>query len=150
MKRRILSVFLAMWLGLFVYHTSWANDKDESKRPTGDRHWTAPSEAAKRLNPVKRNQTSIKGGKRLFVTHCVVCHGPQARGDGPAAAGLAQKLPDFVMMAGHHSDGDVAWKIANGRGAMPAWKGTLSEKDIWDLTNFIQSLGKRPHHHESQ
>jgi hypothetical protein len=25
-------------------------------------------------------------------------------------------------MAAHHPDGDLAWKIANGRGAMPPWK----------------------------
>jgi mono/diheme cytochrome c family protein len=45
-------------------------------------------------------------------------------------------------MAGHHPDGDIAWKIANGRGPMPAWKETLSQKDIWHLTNFVQSLGQ--------
>jgi len=44
-------------------------------------------------------------------------------------------------MAGHHPDGDYAWKIANGRGAMPAWSGSLTENQIWDLVNFIQSLG---------
>jgi mono/diheme cytochrome c family protein len=48
-------------------------------------------------------------------------------------------------MAGQHSDGDFAWKIANGRGPMPAWKSVLQENQIWDLVNFIQTLGdKKP------
>jgi mono/diheme cytochrome c family protein len=43
-------------------------------------------------------------------------------------------------MAGHHSDGDLAWKIGNGRGAMPAWKGVLTEREIWHLVNYIKNL----------
>jgi mono/diheme cytochrome c family protein len=43
-------------------------------------------------------------------------------------------------MFGHHTDGDIAWKIENGRGAMPAWKGKLKQMEIWNLTNFIQAL----------
>ena len=43
-------------------------------------------------------------------------------------------------MAGQHPDGDFAWKVANGRGAMPAWKEILSERDIWHVVNYIQSL----------
>jgi mono/diheme cytochrome c family protein len=46
-------------------------------------------------------------------------------------------------MASHHADGDIAWKIENGRGAMPAWKGRLKEKDIWHLTNFIQAFSSQ-------
>jgi len=36
--------------------------------------------------------------------------------------------------------GDFAWKIANGRGLMPGFKDHLTKEQIWDLTNFIQSL----------
>ena len=58
------------------------------------------------------------------------------------------------MMAGHHPDGDLAWKIANGRGAMPAWKGTLTQTQIWALVTYIRSLPaaegeprEKEHHH---
>ena len=51
----------------------------------------------------------------------------------------------MFSMAGSHTDGDLAWKIAAGRGAMPGWKDSLTEKQIWDIVNFIQSLGsERP------
>jgi mono/diheme cytochrome c family protein len=43
-------------------------------------------------------------------------------------------------MAGMHTDGDIAWKIENGRGPMPAWKNILNHDQIWDLVNYIQSL----------
>ena len=37
-------------------------------------------------------------------------------------------------------NGDIAWKIAEGRGAMPGFKERLTDEQIWDLVNFIQSL----------
>ncbi len=105
-------------------------------------HWTAPPEAAKRKNPVSADASAEHGGK-LFVKHCVVCHGPEGRGDGPAGTALKPKPPNLAEMAGQHPAGDLAWKIENGRGAMPAWKGILNESEIWDIVNFLQEPGKK-------
>lgn len=111
----------------------------------GSEHWMAPQDAAARRNPVSAGAGSIARGKKLFETNCMVCHGQGGRGDGPAGAALNPKPADLTEMAGEHSDGDFAWKIANGRGPMPAWKSVLQENQIWDLVNFIQSLGdKKP------
>ena len=138
MRRRILRITVVVLLGLFIHLAFPAHKKGHSKK--SHVHWSAPPEAAKRANPIQRDQESIARGKELFQTHCVVCHGPGGRGDGPAAAGLNPKPPNLVKMAGHHTDGDIAWKIENGRGAMPAWRARLQEKDIWHLTNFLQAF----------
>ena len=138
MRRRTLRISVVVLLGLFIHLAIMAHEKGHSKKLHS--HWSAPPEAAKRANPIQRDQESIARGKKLFQTHCVVCHGPGGKGDGPAAAGLNPKPPNLVKMAGHHPDGDIAWKIENGRGAMPAWKGKLKQKEIWNLTNFIQAL----------
>ena len=82
---------------------------------------------------------SIAQGKKLFQANCASCHGAQGKGDGPAGAALNPRPADLAAMAGQHPDGDFAWKIANGRGPMPAWKGTLKENQIWDLVNYLQS-----------
>jgi mono/diheme cytochrome c family protein len=110
-------------------------------------HWMAPAEAAKRTNAVPADRASIERGGKLYQTHCVVCHGPTGLGDGPAGAALKPKPTNLVEMAGQHPAGDLAWKIENGRGAMPAWKGILSESQIWDLVNYIKSLGREEHLH---
>lgn len=111
---------------------------------TGE-HWMAPAEAAKQRNPVAAKRASIDRGRKLFQANCVTCHGTQGKGDGPAAAALNPKPADLSVMAGQHTDGDFAWKIANGRGAMPPWKQTLKPNQIWDLVNFIQSMGAKGH-----
>jgi mono/diheme cytochrome c family protein len=103
-------------------------------------HWSAPAAAAMRRNPVALNAAAIEEGRRLFTENCISCHGASGRGDGPAAASLKPRPADLAIMAGHHPDGDLAWKIAIGRGAMPPWKGTLSERQIWMLVAYIKSL----------
>lgn len=118
-------------------------------------HWMAPEAAAKRPNPVRADSASLARGKKLFKTSCASCHGTRGRGDGPAGAALNPRPADLTAMAGQHPDGDFAWKIANGRGPMPAWKGTLKDNQIWDLVNHVQSLAsgksraqdQHPHDH---
>lgn len=113
----------------------------DSQSATMHGHWMAPEAAAKRPNPVKASNASRKRGQELFATNCVSCHGAAGRGDGSAGAALNPKPADLAAMAGQHPDGDFAWKIAEGRGPMPAWKEILAEKEIWDLVNYIQALG---------
>jgi len=108
-------------------------------------HWMAPPQQAKRHNPVPPTPASTARGEALFQAHCASCHGVKGEGDGPAAAGLSPRPANLKEMSAHHSDGDLAWKIATGRGAMPAWKGNLKLKQIWDVVNFIRRLADISH-----
>jgi mono/diheme cytochrome c family protein len=104
--------------------------------------WNAPEEAAQRQNPVPKDSAAIERGQKLYQQFCANCHGKTGQGDGPLAAALKPKPANLAERAGHHTDGDYAWKIANGRGVMPGFKDQLQENQIWDVTHFIQSLGK--------
>jgi mono/diheme cytochrome c family protein len=93
-------------------------------------------------NPFPHSAESVARGKRLFERYCVSCHGVTGHGDGPAAASLPSRPEDLSMLAPPpiFPDGVVAYRIANGKNLMPAWKSALSESEIWDLLNFIRSL----------
>ena len=93
-------------------------------------HWMAPEAFQSMENPVAKTADSIQQGKALFAEHCASCHGAFGEGDGPAAAQLTPKPANLREMADQHPDGDFFWKIAQGRGAMPAWKGVLTEEQI--------------------
>ncbi|MBL7004670.1 MAG: cytochrome c [Gammaproteobacteria bacterium] len=116
------------------------NEKHDMSSMQMGAHWASPSDAANKPNPIKSNENSISKGNSIYQKSCSSCHGKNAMGDGPTGAYLNPKPANLQVMSGMHKDGDFAWKIANGRGAMPAWKGTLSESEIWHTVNFIQSL----------
>jgi len=93
-----------------------------------------------------------KAGKELHVKHCQRCHGEQGKGDGPAMKAVKTvKLADWTNHAemAKYSDQDL-YKITMEGGAavgksklMPAYKGKLKEKEVWDLIAFIRSLAKK-------
>jgi len=99
--------------------------------------WVAPADAKAMKNPVK----GVGNAKKAVETNCVSCHGPGGKGDGPAAAALPPPKPanwtsDAVQK---QTDGELFWKISNGRGAMPPWK-HLPENERWEIVNYIRTL----------
>ncbi len=111
--------------------------------PVSAQEWKTPAEAKATKNPVAK-AAGIKDGKVPYDANCAVCHGPIGRGDGPGAAALNPKprnLSDKAIQA--QSDGELFWKISEGRGVMPAWK-HLPDKDRWSLVHYIRLLaGKK-------
>ena len=103
--------------------------------------WKAPPTAVNRPNPVPVNANTIAVGQKLFVSNCMTCHGPNGKGDGPGAAALEKKPADLTarIKAGA-TDGELFWKISEGRSPMISWKGSLSETQRWELVNYIKSL----------
>lgn len=41
-------------------------------------------------------------GHTLFDENCASCHGPDAKGDGPLAAGLEATVPDLTTLSARH------------------------------------------------
>jgi len=141
MKKTLLSISIFALISIPSVYAEGNHGKSGGHNDGhANAHWMAPAADAKKTNPVKSDPASIDRGKKTYFQNCASCHGAKAKGDGPASAALKPKPADLTVMAGMHPDGDFAWKIANGRGAMPAWKGTLSQKQIWELVNYIQNL----------
>ncbi|HET7341080.1 MAG TPA: cytochrome c, partial [Methylomirabilota bacterium] len=88
--------------------------------------WKAPADAKNVKNPQAAKKTDPKElaeGKKLAETNCASCHGPEGKGNGPAAAALPPPKPADWTSAkvAAETDGEIFWKISNGRGAMPPW-----------------------------
>jgi mono/diheme cytochrome c family protein len=104
--------------------------------------WTAPAAEKAKKNPLPGGAKVLADAKKLAQINCVTCHGPDGKGTGPAAAALNPKPADWTSKkVQDESDGELFWKISNGRGPMPPWK-HLSEKDRWDLIAHVRSLKK--------
>jgi mono/diheme cytochrome c family protein len=98
--------------------------------------WKAPADAKTLKNPVE----GIGNAKNVIATRCAACHGASGRGDGAASVALKPKPMDWSSPAVQSdTDGELFWKISNGRGPMPPWK-HLPDSERWALVHFIRSL----------
>lgn len=103
--------------------------------------WVAPEAEKGRKNPLASDTKAIEQGEKLAKTNCASCHGLKGKGDGAASVALNPKPADWTSAkVQSESDGEIFWKISNGRGAMPPWK-HLAENDRWALIRYIRSLG---------
>ena len=106
--------------------------------------WIAPKDADNLKNPLTDKKTSAVDGKKLFVQYCATCHGNEGLGNGPTSGSLNPKPQNLTSKeVQKQPDGAIFWKVSNGRGAMIAWKFTLSDKQRWQLVNYIRELGKK-------
>ncbi|MDA8110422.1 MAG: cytochrome c [Betaproteobacteria bacterium] len=110
---------------------------------------TLRRDAPKGPNPVPLTDQNLLEGVRLFAQNCAVCHGSAkgAAAPSPIAKGLYQKPPQLAT-DGVEDDpqGYSFWKIKHGirLTAMPSFRDTLSDRQIWTLALFLNHMDKLP------
>ena len=83
-------------------------------------------------------------GNKIYQERCALCHGPEGKGDGPAAAGLNPKPrnhTDGTYMK-TRTDDQLLDVIRHGKGGMPAWGGILNETEIHAVLKHVRTLAK--------
>lgn len=99
-----------------------------------------PAGYAGKTNPL--GPEAAAAGEVIFNTNCSACHGPQGHGDGPAGASLSPQPKNLPALAATVGDDYIFWRISTGKQgtAMVAWKGVLSDEQIWQVVAFIRTL----------
>lgn len=98
-------------------------------------------------NPVPASADSVAAGKALFGKNCRFCHGEDAKGNGPMAPkdSHPSDLTDAKWDRGS-TDGEIFLVIRDGAGPdmkMKGMKGRGSDTDIWNIVNYVRSLGPK-------
>ena len=132
MKKLILAIALVVTLGVVLFAQAGGDPK-------------------KLKNPVPANAQSIQAGNAIFQKSCAVCHGPMGKGDGAIVASLkpeATKPPNLTDAEWKHgsTDGEIFTVIHDGIGPkfeMKGQAGKLSDQDIWNVVNYVRSLGQK-------
>ena len=95
-------------------------------------------------NPVASSETSIAAGKALFAANCASCHGVEGLGDGKMGVNMKVKPANLTDAARKHGETDGEWFMAIKNGikpaAMPAAAPKLTDRQIWDVVNFLNSI----------
>jgi len=108
--------------------------------PTLEPLATVPAEFAGRANPY--GPASAQQGAEIYKTYCESCHGESGRGDGVAGGSLVPPPKNLVELQSTVQDDYLFWRIHNGKSgtAMVAWKGILTDEQIWQVVSFIRTL----------
>jgi cytochrome c553 len=104
-----------------------------------------PDQYADLSNPLPVSQVNISDGEKLYQKQCMTCHGKAGEGDGstgkqllpsPANLSFTRRLPIAT-------DTFFFWTISEGGkpfdSAMPAFGKRLSDKEIWQITHYINA-----------
>ena len=99
-----------------------------------------PTEYAGLTNPLGAD--SAVQGAEVFKTNCEMCHGPQGHGDGPAGQALDPRPRNLAELQSKARDDFLFWRIHEGKPgtSMVAWKGILTDEQIWQAISFIRTL----------
>jgi len=118
----------------------------------------AAAQTQVKSGPIK--PTSAADGKLMFDSYCAVCHGKDAKGDGPAAAALKKVPADLTLISARNNGTFPDVRVrrfiegldevpAHGTRAMPMWGEPFRSLDtntaqirIAGLTAYIKSLQK--------
>ena len=101
-----------------------------------------PAEQARQLqNPVGYSPEALREGRKTYLRLCQYCHGVDGR---------AQANPDFEAPSLRDprewrygtTDGEVYISIRDGAGhEMPPFGKQLADDKIWEIVNYIRSIG---------
>jgi mono/diheme cytochrome c family protein len=104
------------------------------------------SDVASKANPVKPTAVSLASGKKVYSTDCAMCHGKGGAGDGDLATDMKLTLKDYrnADALKGMTDGEIFDVIVKGKGQMSGEEGRLKPAQVWDVVNYVRSLGHKP------
>ncbi len=108
--------------------------------------WPAPAEAAALSNPSKNRPEMVKLGRELYEQRCVDCHGREGKGNGYMSPQLKREGQPIAptnlasQMVQANTDGELFWKITNGKSPMPASRVRFSDEERWAIVAYLRTL----------
>jgi mono/diheme cytochrome c family protein len=105
-----------------------------------------PAPYATMRNPLPATPENARRGAAIYEARCASCHGALGLGDGPASRSLVPQpaeLSWITQLPPSRWDAFMYWSTAAGGAAyqtpMPAFKGVLSDDEIWSVVGYIQA-----------
>jgi len=90
------------------------------------------------VNPVKPTAASIADGRKIFDIYCAACHGRDGKAQTPVAAKGMPAIPiDQLRLV--FSEAHIYNKIRYGGPIMPTYGFQTSQRERWDIVNYMKS-----------
>lgn len=103
--------------------------------------WQAPSESANLVSPMKDNPDAWKIGREYYNQRCVACHGNNGKGNGYMSKTVLKPPTNLASrMVQANKDGELFWKITNGRSPMPANSARFTDEQRWFIVAYLRTF----------
>ena len=104
--------------------------------------WSAPAAARNLKDPFPSTPEAVASARNDYAAHCQSCHGSNGDGRGERAERLSIAPADFgdAHAMGLRTDGELFWIITEGNKPMPAFRGTMSAEQRWDLVEYVRGF----------
>ncbi|HYL10639.1 MAG TPA: c-type cytochrome [Candidatus Acidoferrales bacterium] len=109
-----------------------------------DEKWPVPEAVKKIKNPIPLTEAGLNVARGLYLDNCAQCHGEKGKGDGIEAAMYSVKPVDLTdpRVMSEMTDGELFYKITQGRRPMPSFKGVFNEEKRWQLVHLLRTFAK--------
>ena len=97
-------------------------------------------------NPYPANDENLIAGMRVYTMNCAVCHGALDVKASPLEHSFYPPAPQLIIKPIHDPEWRTYYVVRTGvrYTGMPAWDGTLSEQDMWRVTEFLSRIENLP------
>jgi thiosulfate dehydrogenase len=95
-------------------------------------------------NPLQSTDASLIAGMKIYQSNCAGCHGDIQHSHAAFGDAFYPRAPQFVEDAPDMTENQNFYIIQHGirLSGMPAWKGALSEQEMWQVTTFLSHMDK--------
>ena len=95
-------------------------------------------------NPIKADdKAALADGKELYTDNCAGCHGDAQASSKWGSQGFYPRVPQFFQQGESDLTPEEAFAAIHDGirySGMGAWKGMMSDSDMWKLANFVASI----------
>jgi mono/diheme cytochrome c family protein len=145
-----IAILIIVPLGAYAFIKSGIYDVGASHPHTRLTEWITHETM---IQSVKRHARSVEApasftpaqaaaGFCAYQTHCVACHGASAVARQRWVEGQEPAPPYLLDAARRFDRAELFWIVDHGikMTGMPAWRGTMSEQEIWAVVAFLQAM----------
>jgi mono/diheme cytochrome c family protein len=130
-RRRVLFAILLAVIVIVVVYTAFQN-----------RPWNVPEDAKRMRNPLPPSERALTSARVLYDERCAHCHGATGKGDGKDASQYDPRPTNFsdATRLNTETDGEVFYKISEGKKPMPSFRKRFTEEQRWQLVLLLRSF----------
>jgi mono/diheme cytochrome c family protein len=97
-------------------------------------------------NPIDATDVNLVAGMKVYQNSCAGCHGDIHQPHTVFGASFYPRAPQFMEDTPDMPENQNFYIIQHGirLSGMPAWRSTLKDEEMWQVTTFLSHMDKLP------